>query len=296
MSRGTYGVLPFSLLLGGLFSWAGGWNTVVHESIPILAWLAAWAFLINWIGFAFAFWFQTEKFYDLIGSVTFISSVAWCLSLVPQPSLPGFFLAGAVSIWSARLGFFLFKRIHHAGKDGRFDTIKPSFIRFLNAWTLQALWVVVCISPAVAAISTKEEASSPSPLFWTGMLVWALGMGLEVVADNQKSRFKKHASNRDQYIHTGLWSVVRHPNYLGEIVLWTGLALASSPYLHGWQLLTLVSPFLIALLLTKISGVPLLEERAAKRWGHLDSFRAYQERTPRIVPSFSKLFDRTNHP
>ena len=291
-SRGTYGVLPFALLLGGLIAWVGGANTISHEGIPILIWLAAWAFLINWMGFAFAYAFQTEKFYDLIGSVTFISSIVWGLVLVPEPSLPGYLLACAISIWSARLGFFLFGRIRRVCKDGRFDSIKPSFIRFLNAWTLQALWVLVCISPAIAAISSEEADASPTPLFWIGMFVWALGMALEVVADNQKSRFKRQAQNGDKYIDTGLWSIVRHPNYLGEIVLWAGLAIASSPYLSGWQLVTLVSPFLIAVLLTKISGVPLLEERAAQRWGHLESFRLYQERTPRILPS---LFGRKKH-
>lgn len=71
-----------------------------------------------------------------------------------------------------------------------------------------------------------------------------------------------------KFIDTGLWSLARHPNYGGEIALWCGAFLASASALRGPALLAAAaSPAFVALLLLKVSGVPLLDKSAAKRWG-----------------------------
>jgi steroid 5-alpha reductase family enzyme len=91
------------------------------------------------------------------------------------------------------------------------------------------------------------------------VLLWVLGWALEVIADAQKSRFNADVANRGRFINTGLWSRSRHPNYFGEILLWVGVAVVAFPVLHGWQYVTLLSPFFVAFLLTRVSGIPLLE-------------------------------------
>merc|ERR1712004_737988 len=90
---------------------------------------------------------------------------------------------------------------------------------------------------------------------------------IEVVADMQKSVFKSDPANEGQFISSGLWSVSRHPNYFGEILLWFGLYLACSAVFRGWQYLTVASPIFVMLLITRLSGVPLLEASGLKRWG-----------------------------
>ena len=86
------------------------------------------------------------------------------------------------------------------------------------------------------------------------------------------------------FITSGLWSWSRHPNYFGEIVLWSGVAVMAASALSGWQWVTLTSPVFVALLLTRVSGIPLLERRAEARWGHLTEYQRYTAMTPVLLP------------
>jgi steroid 5-alpha reductase family enzyme len=117
-----------------------------------------------------------------------------------------------------------------------------------------------------------------------GFLIWGFGFAIEAVSDAQKSRFRDDPENKGKFIHTGLWAWSRHPNYFGEIVLWIGVAIISLPVLRGWQWVTLISPVFVALLLTRISGVPMLEKRADEKWGGQEDYEAYKERTPVLIP------------
>ncbi len=262
-------------------AWAGAQEGVAVDGLPVIAICAALAFAVQWIAFVPSYLKQTEHYYDLTGSLTYLSTtwlaVALSGSLHPRAVL----VAGAVSIWAVRLGTFLFRRVQRAGKDGRFDEIKTSPSKFVIAWTLQGLWVFLTLGAALAAITTDQ----PTPLGWRDALgggVWLLGFAIEVVADRQKSTFK--AERSDDYIDTGLWSWSRHPNYFGEIVLWTGLAIVASSTLSGWAWVTMISPVFVTLLLTKISGIPMLEERADERWGEREDYQAYKARTSVLVP------------
>jgi len=186
-----------------------------------------------------------------------------------------------VFIWASRLGSFLFRRIRRAGSDPRFDEIKPSASRFLVAWTLQGLWVFLTLCAALAAITTRSP-SELGLLDGLGFTLWVVGFAIEVVADRQKSRFR--AEHPGHYIDAGLWSWSRHPNYFGEIVLWIGVALIASSTLQGWQWATMISPVFVLFLLTRISGVPLLEKRANERWANDESYQRYKANTPVLFP------------
>jgi steroid 5-alpha reductase family enzyme len=182
-------------------------------------------------------------------------------------------------------GTFLFSRIRKAGKDDRFDEIKPSFIRFLNAWTIQALWVTFTASAALIGITTA--ARKDLDLFaLIGFLVWLAGFSIEVIADAQKSRFNADPANRGKFIRTGLWSRSRHPNYFGEILLWVGVLIITLPVLHGWQWVALISPLFVAFLLTRVSGIPLLEKKADAKWGGQAEYEEYKKNTPVLIPRF----------
>ena len=104
-----------------------------------------------------------------------------------------------------------------------------------------------------------------------------------MTADRQKSAFRADPANQGRFIDVGLWAWSRHPNYFGEIMLWTGIAVIALPVLSGWRWLMLISPVFVYVLLTRISGVPMLEARARKRWGDQEDFRAYTERTPVLM-------------
>ena len=271
------------ILIGVGLAWAGSQGGGTVNGIPIFAISVGLIYLIQWLAFIPAYLRQTEKFFDLTGSLTYISVTVIAVLLSPDVDGRSLLLMVMVVIWAVRLGTFLFRRIQKAGKDARFDALKTSFVRFLLTWTLQGLWVSFTLAAALATITTTTRKDLG--LFaLVGALVWAVGFAIEVVADSQKSRFRENPGNEGKFINTGLWSLSRHPNYFGEIVLWIGVAIIAVPVLRGWQWVTLISPVFVTLLLTRISGVPMLEKRADEKWGGQEDYEAYKARTPVLVP------------
>ena len=241
------------------------------------------AFAIQWIAFIPAYIFQTEKFYDLTGSLTYLLVIWYSLTLSSDQftNLNGanIVIVLLISLWAIRLGSFLFMRIHHDGEDKRFRSIKPSASQFFMTWTLQGLWVSLCSMCALTAISSNTGIVT-NAFFYIGLALFILGFAIEVMADMEKSAFKANQENKDKFIITGLWARSRHPNYFGEIVLWTGIAVMSFSSLEGLQYLTLISPIFTYLLLVYVSGVRMLEARGDLKWGDDPAYQEYKKKTP----------------
>ena len=272
-----------SIVIGVLVALAGSSGSVEVGSFPVFAICAALAYLINWIVFVPSNAAQTEAYYDLTGSITYVSVVAAAVVLSDDLDARAWIAAILVAVWAGRLGSFLFRRVKRDGRDGRFDAIKTNPLRFFMTWTLQGLWVLFTAACALAIITAADRKE----LEWVGAVgiaLWSVGFVIEVVADQQKSAFKRDPANEGRFITSGLWSWSRHPNYFGEITLWVGMAVLALPILSGWRWVMLISPVFVVVLLTRISGVPLLEARGAKRWGDDPDYRAYVERTSVLVP------------
>lgn len=206
--------------------------------------------------------FQTERFYDLSGSITYISCTALSLYLPTlraraaaslsstAPAWPSLLasltskggvnmwnwrqvvLSAFVTIWAARLGSFLFKRITaDNGQDNRFDGLRESPPKFLGAFAAQATWVSLCLMPVLALNSIPATTLASLPFFTItdilGVLLYVGGITFEATADKQKSDWlaeKKEKKHEEAFLTRGLWSKSRHPNYFGESTLWTGIA------------------------------------------------------------------------
>ena len=275
--------ITVAVALGALVALAGSDGSTQVGSLAVFAIGAAVAYLINWIVFIPSNAAKTEQYYDLTGSITYLSVVGLAVVLSTDLDLRAYVAAAMVAIWALRLGTFLFRRVRRDGKDGRFDEIKLDPLRFFMAWTLQGLWVLLTVACALAIITSAERID----LEWIGYLgivVWIAGFAIEVVADRQKSAFRRDPANDGRFITSGLWAWSRHPNYFGEIMLWTGMAIMAVPILSGWRWVLLISPVFVFILLTRISGVPMLERRAEQRWGDDPEFRSYTETTPSLVP------------
>jgi steroid 5-alpha reductase family enzyme len=255
-------------------------NSLVVKAVLI-------AFIIQWAAFIPAYAFQTEKFYDLTGTLTYLTVTWYTLYMSSEKftNLNGASIAIVlfISLWAIRLGSFLFSRIHKDGEDKRFRTIKPSATQFFMTWTLQGLWVSLCSMCALTAISS-ESGVVVNAFYYLGVGLFIYGFYIEVKADNEKSKFRSVPENRDKFITTGLWAKSRHPNYFGEIVLWAAIAVISLPSLSGLQYITLISPIFTYVLLVHVSGVRMLEARGQKKWGHLEEYKAYQKSTPMLFP------------
>tara|TARA_B100001564_G_scaffold185762_1_gene156046 strand:- start:221 stop:1078 length:858 start_codon:yes stop_codon:yes gene_type:complete len=240
------------------------------------------AFLIQWVAFIPAYLFQTEKFYDLTGSLTYLT-VIWFVYLssnqVGEVNFQNLIVTVLISIWAIRLGTFLFSRIHKDGEDKRFRSIKTSPSQFFMTWTLQGMWVSICSMCAITGISSSEGLVL-NPLFYLGFILFLIGFSIEVIADHQKTVFRAIKENKDKFISTGLWSKSQHPNYFGEILLWSSIAIMSFSSLSGTQYLTMISPIFTYVLLVYISGVRMLDDMGNKKWGHLEEYKQYKQNTP----------------
>ncbi|MGB1556521.1 MAG: DUF1295 domain-containing protein [Oceanococcaceae bacterium] len=277
---GQWAIVLITVAVGcGLALLAGG-RGPQWAGLPALFWLALLAYGVQWLAFVPAYLKQTEHYYDLTGSATYLLLLG--LGLYASQGQPmAWLLGGAAGLWALRLGSFLFRRVRKAGKDGRFDEIKPDFVRFLIAWTMQGLWVFLTLLATLIAMTAPAQAIGMVTIL--GLLIWAMGFAIEAVADAQKSAFNADPAHTGRFVNVGLWRWSRHPNYFGEILLWTGMALAASPVFVAWEWLGWLSPLFVALLLIKISGVPLLEQRSDAKWGGQADYEAYKRNTPVLM-------------
>lgn len=266
---------------------AGGVGGVRAFHLPLYSWAVIVAFLIQLLVYIPAFALRSEKFFDLTGASTYTVITIAILFLAPVNDLRSIVLATMVITWALRLGTFLFIRVLKAGSDQRFDDLKNQPIVFLRVWVLQGLWISLTAAAAwIAMTSSAAGLKKFGALESVGVAIWLFGFLFEVVADLQKSRFKADPQNAGKFISNGLWAFSRHPNYFGEIVLWMGVFLVAVPVLSGWQWVAVLSPIFVTLLLTRVSGVTMLEEKADRIWGDDEAYQEYKKNTPVLIPRF----------
>ena len=236
----TAGVFIFTKLYADTISF----NSIEYLGANLVGQILIMTFVIQWIAYIPAFLFKTEKFYDLTGSLTYIGTILFALFATGSfhnLKLGNIVVGLAIIFWAIRLGSFLFMRIRKDKKDGRFDSIKTSFSQFFMTWTLQGMWVFICSSAALIAIASPTGVIVNS-VFIIGFLMFIFGFAIEVIADNQKSAFRSIPENKDLFINEGLWARSRHPNYFGEITLWTGITVMGLSTFAGMNYLAIFSP------------------------------------------------------
>jgi steroid 5-alpha reductase family enzyme len=292
-----FGAIALCILTAYLVAIAASVDGIFFSGIPIILLCAIVSFVTHWMIAAPSLITSSEKYFDFTGMVAtllvVLTAMFALLSSGAEASIRSVFVASFVSVWTLRLGIFLYKRIVKAGEDSRFRDIKKSLPKFLMTWTLSALWVFLTTVNAITLIALNPL--EPIGIFFImGALLWLLGFGFEVIADRQKKYFSEQPKNEGRFITQGLWSVSRHPNYFGEIILWAGIAIISLPFLSGWQFVTLVSPVFVFLLLTRISGLPFLEDKAEKKWGEDKDYIEYKKRTPILVHFLEKNINKFN--
>ena len=271
------------LALGAIVALAGSQGSITFNGLPSFALAASIGFILHWLIFIPSYIYQTEHYFDLIGSISYISIVLFTFLALNNLDIRSILIGLLIMVWAVRLGSFLFVRVKRDGKDNRFTVMKTKFWWFLFTWTIGGLWVFITMAAGLAAMTSAKVV----PLGWyalIGIVLWLEGFIFEVVADHQKTRFRSKKENRDKFINEGLWSLSRHPNYYGEITLWLGIAFIAFPVLQGWQLLTLISPIFVYILLTRISGITMLERRADKKWGDDPEYQLYKETTSSLIP------------
>lgn len=238
---------------------------------------------INILMFIPAFKFKTDKLTDLSYSLTFIILIILAL-ILSNITTTKIILSLMVLAWGLRLGIFLFIRIRKMKKDKRFDGMRESFFRFLKFWVLQGFAVWVILIPSLFFINSKINE-----VIWPGLIIWALGLIIESIADFQKYAFKQDKKNKDKFIQTGIWKYSRHPNYFGEMLCWIGIyvfVFNSLTYIQ--KIIALSSPLFIIILLLFVTGLPMLEKYADKKWGKQKDYQEYKRKTSILIPWIPK--------
>ncbi|XP_040582373.1 uncharacterized protein [Lepeophtheirus salmonis] len=243
-------------------------------------------FGIQAVGWIVSIIFKTEKNYDLFGSLTYITvtsiSLAWSTNSIIQ-----IVQSNLVFLWALRLGVFLFIRVIKTGEDRRFEEAKKNAGVMLVYWTLQGVWVFMTLLPTIILNTlppsrfASRSIGAPEIIGW---VLWGVGFSFEVIADLQKTIFRNSPVNDGKFIQSGLWSISRHPNYFGEILLWVGHYITCASVFRKYEFFSVLSPIFVFLLITKLSGVPLLEKNGKKKWGHLPEYTTYLEKTPVLIP------------
>ena len=290
MTKQTRNIINVSLFLLAIYLYSFTANDIETEILGFnsFKFLISMAVIIQFAIFLPSFIFQTEKFYDLTGSLTFISVTSIAYFSLDNPSTIDTILYLYVIVWAGRLGIFLFRRIIKDGKDERFDKAKKKFFWFLQYWMGQAAWVVFTAGASILAILSPVEAELEVIAF-IGIFLWWSGFLIEVISDYQKRKFRETSDPKTEFISTGLWARSRHPNYFGEITLWVGMAVISLSSLSGVEYVTaIVSPVFVYFLLVKLEGVPMLERIADERYGELSDYQEYKANTPVLMMKIFK--------
>jgi len=284
--KNIFAITAFLICIG-LINTAGQNIEIEIRGMNAFTFILIIAVLLQVFFFLPSFLMKTEKYYDLVGSLTYITTISLAYFSVENKTMIDTIIYFYVMVWASRLGIYLFRRVRNDGKDVRFEKAKRHFFWFLQYWMGQALWVSLTACAAIIAILSPEE-DTLSGLAVVGMALWLSGFTIESISDYQKRVFRKKNNPSESFIHTGLWARSRHPNYFGEITLWTGIAVIALNTLNGIEYITLISPVFVYILLTRMSGVNLLERIADERYGHLEEYQRYKRNTPVLVPKLSK--------
>jgi steroid 5-alpha reductase family enzyme len=266
--------------------------TYLISIIPDLLFYLILSVGFNLLLFIPAFIFKTDKLTDISYSISFIFLSLTALIVEGEGYFTEFIVFLMILIWAIRLGGYLLYRIHKMKKDNRFDKMRDSFIKFGAFWLLQGITVWVVMIPALLFfISNNLPAQNEVKiaLIGIGFLTWAFGLIVETTADIQKFKYieKAKVENKPRHwVDTGLWNYSRHPNYLGEIIVWIGLyVLVITRITFAASLVALVGPLFIFIIIRFMSGVPILERKDKERYGKDPEYIKYVEETGLIIPN-----------
>ncbi len=287
----------------------------------LLATAAAGLALSFAIGYALARRLNNYGIVDILWSYAFAAVALLFAAAGSGGGLRRALLAGAVTVWSLRLGTHLLVRIarHHPTEDGRYQRLRTEWAHGF-AWRMGGFFQLQALSVVFLALPffwiCRDPAPALRPLEWAGLAVWVIAIAGEAVADAQLAAFKRgvrpsgteagghgtgagtgtgsgsglragaggDAGAGPTVCDAGLWRYSRHPNYFFEWLIWVGYAVWACASPWGWT--GLLSPASILFLLLRVTGIPMTEAQSVRSKG--DAYRRYQARTSAFVPWFPR--------
>ncbi|ORY05850.1 DUF1295-domain-containing protein [Basidiobolus meristosporus CBS 931.73] len=252
--------------------------------------------------FLVAYTFKFDKVTDFAGGTNFVTLALLTFFLSQVYHTRQIIALLLVSVWGCRLAGNQLYRIIKTNSDRRFDGIRENFFSFLGFWVAQMIWVWTVSLPVTFLNSYRLSEYDPafgSATDIIGIVLWAIGFAIELVADLQKNYHYSHRSSPLDFARRGVWSVSRHPNYFGEILLWWGIFLLclqptlSSGISAGWA--SIAGPLFTMAILLFLSGLPYVEKPTQKKFYESAEFSSYQDylnSTSILIPMPPSIFAR----
>ena len=236
---------------------------------------------LNLLMYLIAFSFKTDKLTDISYSISFLLLGIINFVYFSSQDVMDIILLVLLNLWAIRLGTYLFVRINTMGHDHRFDNIRNNWKSFLGFWIMQGISVSIIMLSILFASSVTGKSFGWIEII--GVLIAFSGFSIEAIADQQKFLFKMQ--NPNKFAQLGLWKNIRHPNYLGEILIWIGISIAVIRFsgVGSWWI-PFISPLWIIFLLVKFSGIPPLEKSWKERYKDNPEFQEYYENSWRLIP------------
>jgi len=226
---------------------------------------------------------------DLIGTGAFVAAAVTAFPLQTVAFGRAQQLSALIiGAWGTRLAAFLFYRALHTGHDGRLDQTLSTLSGTTGFWCASFIWGCVCFLPHALAAGLSQQPFGP--LAATGAVLAIAGVGVEALADFEKWSFKSDPANQGKFCAEGLWGLTQHPNYCGNLLLWTGIVVLNAPRLfHGpsWVLpVACISPLFMYLLFNAQATGQMTNtlELSFEKYGKDPDFLDYAAKVPVIFP------------
>ena len=211
---------------------------------------------IYW-GFGFVIMSWTGLIINLFFNETTITTSQWLINIM-------------VTIWGLRLSIHLAIRNLGKGEDLRYVKMREPaspdwrFLSYVRVFMFQGFLQMLLMTPIVL-VHYYPGQSGMSFLDYFGLLVWAIGFGIEAITDMQLTKFRSNATNSNKILKTGLWRYSRHPNYFGDALQWFAFFIISlnSGYIWG-----VIGPILMVFIFLKLTIGILEKSQTRKRPGY----------------------------
>ncbi|KAK8692669.1 hypothetical protein V6N13_070276 [Hibiscus sabdariffa] len=231
--------------------------------------------------------FAGSSNFTIIALLTLMKKGSWHLRQVVLTLL--------MVIWSSRLALYLLIRILRWGEDKRHDKMRNNVGSIAVYFIVQGFWAwAVTLPITVVNASDKDPSIQAEDII--GWIMWFVGTVVEFLADKDKFSFKNFPESKEKWCDVGLWKYSRHPNYFGDILLSWGYFVASIPVLEGSEwLVVLIGPIFLTLLLLFVSGLPILEVSADKKFSNVDAYMIYKKSTSPLIPLPPAVYGNLPH-
>lgn len=260
-------------------------------------------YLLILLGLSFAVsavgWLYFIYFFSIGYGLT-ITTLAAATAIIfhNELTLPTAILCVVLFVYGLRLALYL---LHRERKSATYKQIlyqpenttkKPLFVMF-SIWIMCAVLYVGQMSPVTFYLYNRADGAAVNELWaWVGAVIATIGVVIEMVADAQKSAAKK--INARRYVDTGLYRIVRCPNYFGEVLMWTGsFLICIGACCTVWQWVIAIIGY-IGIVYVMFSGARRLELRQTETYGNDPEFQKYIKKTPLILP-FVPIYSVAKH-